>query len=78
MDTGRSSTRNAAAAVAAYGGAMRGSHQLGHRAHRAVQGGLVDCPGTGITDVATGVYRLPWEDELVMEGRTVGIEPAER
>lgn len=39
-------------------------YQFGHRGFTAVKGGAQDCPYTYMTDLASGKYRLPWEDSV--------------
>ena len=43
-------------------GVENNPYQFGHRGYVAVAGGAQDCPYTYMTDLATGSYRLPWED----------------
>ena len=43
-------------------GVENNPYQFGHRGYVAVAGGAQDCPYTYMTDLATGAYRLPWED----------------
>jgi len=46
-------------------------YQLGHRGYVAVKGGAKDCPYSYMKDLVNGVYRLPWEDEIVhKDGRS--------
>ncbi len=54
-------------------------YQLGHRGYVAVKGGAQDCPYTYMTDLASGSYRLPWEDEVaVVDGTSCGFDAPTR
>ncbi|WP_237477788.1 formamidase [Lichenibacterium dinghuense] len=49
-------------------------YQLGHRGFSAVRGGAGDCPYTYMTDLAAGLYRLPWESSVqVTDGTSCGL-----
>jgi formamidase len=49
-------------------------YQLGHRGYSAVAGGAQDCPYSYMQDLATGKYRLPWENEVqVTDGTSCGL-----
>jgi formamidase len=45
-------------------------YQLGHRGYVAVEGGARDCPYTYMKDLVNEQYRLPWEDEIVVQDGT--------
>jgi formamidase len=54
-------------------------YQFGHRGYVAVQGGAQDCPYTYMQDLVQGVYRLPWEDQVVhTDGTSCGFAPPTR
>ena len=49
-------------------------YQFGHRGYVAVKGGAQDCPYTYMTDLSSGHYRLPWEDEVkIIDGTSCGF-----
>jgi formamidase len=54
-------------------------YQFGHRGYVAVKGGARDCPYTYMTDLVAGLYRLPWENEVVhKDGAAFGFPPPTR
>jgi formamidase len=55
-------------------GVENNPYQFGHRGYVAVKGGAQDCPYTYMTDLAAGVYRLPWEDTVrITDGTSCGF-----
>ncbi len=60
-------------------GVENNPYQFGHRGYVAVKGGAQDCPYTYMKDLASGRYRLPWEEEVLhKDGQSCGFEPPER
>jgi len=50
-------------------------YQLGHRGFTAVKNGARDCPYSYMTDLASGSYRLPWEDQvMITDGTSCGFD----
>lgn len=54
-------------------------YQFGHRGFVAVKDGAQDCPYSYMRDLAAGMYKLPWENEVrVKDGQSCGFPTPNR